>query len=89
MQAHVDLFVSEALAAGNALGRIAVVQSTDSIESSRRLAALANGSGYRVEIRGLREGRRVEENVHTSAMVFAAVESRGTTPAVLRRVPWT
>ena len=34
LQAHVDLFVSEALAAGKALGRIAVVQTTDSSRKS-------------------------------------------------------
>ncbi|HTT12175.1 MAG TPA: mannitol dehydrogenase family protein [Burkholderiaceae bacterium] len=68
LQAHVDLFVSEALAAGNALGRIAVVQTTDSAESTRRLAALADGSGYRVEIRGLRAGRPVEEVVHVGSV---------------------
>lgn len=68
LQAHVDLFVSEALAAGNALGRIAVVQTTDSAESSRRLAALADLSGYRVEIRGLRGGRPVEEIVFVDSV---------------------
>jgi tagaturonate reductase len=63
LQAHVDLFVSEALAVGKALGRIAVVQTTDSAESSRRLAALVHRSGYRVEIRGLCGGRPVEKIV--------------------------
>jgi len=68
LQAHVDLFVSEALAAGNALGRIAVVQTTDSAESSLRLAALAQGTGYRVQIRGLRDGRPVEEVVRVNSV---------------------
>ena len=68
LQAHVDLFVSEALAAGNALGRIAVVQTTDSADSTRRLAALADGFGYRVEIRGLRDGRPVEDVVRVDSV---------------------
>jgi tagaturonate reductase len=68
LQAHVDLFVSEALAVGRALGRIAVVQTTESAESSRRLAAFAEGHGYRVEIRGLRGGHPVEEIVQADSV---------------------
>jgi len=34
LQAHVDLFVSQALARGEALGGIAVVQTTSSVQSS-------------------------------------------------------
>jgi len=63
LQAHVDLFVSEALAAGKALGRIAVVQTTDSTDSIERVTALATGAGHRVEIRGLRGGVPVSETV--------------------------
>jgi len=75
LQAHFDLFVSEALAAGKALGRIAVVQTTNNAESSRRLAAIADESGYRVEIRGLRDGRPVEEvlQVHSVGAAWNAV----------------
>ena len=63
LQAHVDLFVSEAIAEGKALGRIAVVQTTDSADSIERVAALAGGAGHRVEIRGLRDGATVSETV--------------------------
>lgn len=61
LQAHVDLFVSQALAAGEALGTIAVVQTTDSRESTERLAALAREGGYPIEIRGLQDGRPLRE----------------------------
>jgi tagaturonate reductase len=61
LQAHVDLFVSQALAEGNALGRIAVVQTSDSRESTERLAALARAEGYPIEIRGLQDGRPLRE----------------------------
>jgi tagaturonate reductase len=61
LQAHVDLFVSEALADGAAIGRIAVIQSTDSPASDRRLAAMAGGYRPRIEIRGLRGGLPVHE----------------------------
>jgi tagaturonate reductase len=66
LQAHADLFVSEALAQGQALGGITVVQSTDSPQSSARAAALAHG--YRVELRGMQHGRRIEETVQVNAV---------------------
>jgi tagaturonate reductase len=72
MQAHVDLFVSEALqqkgGAGSAVGGITVVQTTDSAASSTRTAALASGAGYPVCIRGLNNGQRVEETVQCIAV---------------------
>ena len=68
LQAHVDLFVSQALPLGQALGGIAVVQSTDSAQSSARLAALAGAAGYPVRIRGLRDGRAVDEVVQVNSV---------------------
>ncbi|HEX6706212.1 MAG TPA: mannitol dehydrogenase family protein [Albitalea sp.] len=68
LQAHVDLFVSQALACGQALGGIAVVQSTASRQSSARLAALALGGGYPVEIRGLHRGEAMAEYVHVDVV---------------------
>ncbi|HEY0818585.1 MAG TPA: mannitol dehydrogenase family protein, partial [Rhizobacter sp.] len=58
--AHVDLFVSQALAAGQAIGRIAVVRTTRSAESAARVAALAHGAGYPVRVRGLQRGVPVD-----------------------------
>ena len=63
LQAHVDLFVSQALDAGQALGGISVVQTTASPQSSTRLAALARGDGYVVQVHGMQDGRRIEETV--------------------------
>lgn len=60
LQAHVDLFVSQALARGEALGGIAVVQSTASAQSSARLAAMRDGAGFPVRIRGLVRGEVVD-----------------------------
>ncbi len=68
LQAHVDLFVSQALAGGNALGTIAVVQTTDSPESTRRLAALAREGGYPIEIRGLQDGCPLREVVWVNSV---------------------
>jgi tagaturonate reductase len=66
LQAHVDLFVSQALdrgEAGKALGGILVVQTTSNPASTERVAALASGDGYPVRIRGIRSGERIDETV--------------------------
>lgn len=69
--AHVDLFVSEALAAGQALGGILVVQTTSSPASAARTAALTTGAGYPVRIRGVEGGQPVDRTVHCRAVVDA------------------
>jgi tagaturonate reductase len=68
LQAHVDLFVSEALARGEAMGRIAVVQTTSSKESRKRLDAFAAGKPYRVEVKGLAGGKIVDESVQVTSV---------------------
>ena len=71
LQAHVDLFVSEALeagATGEALGGIAVVQTTSNPASAARVAALAAGDGYPVRVRGLQGGARVDSTVTCRAV---------------------
>ena len=68
LQAHVDLFVSQALARGKAMGRIAVVQTTSSKESRKRLDAFASGKPYRVEVKGLAKGKIVDESVEVTSV---------------------
>ncbi len=72
LQAHVDLFVSEALAevpgTGDALGGITVVQTTDRADGAARIAALAAGGGYPVRIRGLSGGERIDRTVQCTAV---------------------
>jgi len=71
LQAHVDLFVSQALdrgEAGEAIGGITVVQTTRNPASAARVSALAAGGGYPVRIRGLRQGERVDETVTCRAV---------------------
>jgi tagaturonate reductase len=63
LQAHVDLFVSDALPRGEAMGRIAVAGTTGSPESRRRVAAFAEGKPYLVQIKGLSAGKIVDECV--------------------------
>jgi tagaturonate reductase len=57
LQAHADLFVSEA---DDALGGITIVQTTASGERSRRLAALGSPEGFPVHIRGKQDGAVVD-----------------------------
>ncbi len=74
LQAHVDLFIGEALERGEALGRIAVVQTTSSEQSARRVAAFNAPDGYPVRIRG-RNGDAVidrEQRVHAISRAFQA-----------------
>jgi tagaturonate reductase len=69
--AHVDLFVSEALAAGQAAGGILVVQTTANPASAARTAALAGGAGYPVRIRGFEQGAAVDRMLWCNAVVDA------------------
>jgi len=57
LQAHADLFLSE----GDPARAITVVQTSGDAARSRRLAALAAPEGYPVRIRGLANGRAVDE----------------------------
>jgi tagaturonate reductase len=74
--AHVDLFVSEALAAGQAAGGILVVQTTRSPASTARTAVLAAGTGYPVRIRGFENGQAVDRTVQCQAVVQAVQADR-------------
>jgi tagaturonate reductase len=68
LQAHVDLFVSEALSRGEAMGHIAVAGTTGSPESRRRIAAFAAGEAYPVLVKGLSAGAVVDERVEVSSV---------------------
>jgi len=61
LQAHADLFISQALARGEALGQVTVVQTTDNPASTERTRALASGAGYPVRIQGMDNGQVIDE----------------------------
>ena len=84
LQAHADLFVGEALEEGEALGRITVVQTTGSSERAGRLAALAAPGGYRVIVRGRKDGRDVEREQRVTSI--ARTLSTASDWETLRRV---
>lgn len=69
--AHVDFFISEALAKGQALGRVTVVQTTGSAESAKRVKALGGENGYPVRIRGLHNGQVIDEECAGRAVARA------------------
>lgn len=69
--AHADLFVSQALDKGEALGRIAIVQTTGNAESLKRVAALNSGAPYPVRIRGISDGQEVDEEIQGKAVARA------------------
>ncbi len=71
LQAHVDLMVSEALAAGEAIGTIAAVQTTGSASALARVRALRAGGGYPVRLKGLVDGRPSEREVRVTSVVRA------------------
>ncbi|RFC67000.1 MULTISPECIES: mannitol dehydrogenase family protein [Mesorhizobium] len=71
LQAHVDLFVSEALARGEALGTITLVQSSGDPARRSRLEALAAPGGFPVRIEGLEDGRASAREVRVNSVVRA------------------
>jgi len=71
LQAHADFFISQALAKGEALGKVTVVQTTASADSTQRVEALASGVGYPVRIQGMEGGRTVDEECWSSSIATA------------------
>jgi tagaturonate reductase len=85
LQAHVDLFVSEAAEQGEALGGITVVQTTGNPASSARTRALARAEGFEVIVRGLAGGQPVQAR-KTCRSVREAFHSSSDWQAVRERV---
>lgn len=69
--AHADFFVSQALDQNEAIGKIAVVQTTSNPQSAKRIEALNEGKAYPVIIRGLVDGKP-SETEHRATGVCAA-----------------
>jgi tagaturonate reductase len=68
LQAHVDLFVSDAMAEGQDAGPITVVQTTGAAERAGRLRAF-DGSPIPILFRGIENGRPVERTEHVMSLV--------------------
>ena len=66
LQAHADLFVSQAMQGGQEVGPITVVQSSGDPSRAARLAALVGS--YPVRVEGLIEGIRVQETLDVTSV---------------------
>lgn len=71
LQAHADLFVSEAAQAKQALGNITIVQTTHSAQGAARVAAFRQAGGYPVRIRGWQDGAEVDDERRVHAVTQA------------------
>ncbi|TNB48409.1 mannitol dehydrogenase family protein [Martelella lutilitoris] len=83
LQAHADLFISEALKDGRALGPITVVQTSGDPGRAKRLKALAVKAGFDVRVRGLLQGTRIDD-VRTVTSVSKALSTDLDRPEVER-----
>lgn len=85
LQAHADLFISEALHMGRALGQVCVVQTTSNPDSRARIDALrAAGGRYSVRIRGAWRDAVVDETVACDA-IAEALDARADWAQVVER----
>ncbi|MGK5047568.1 mannitol dehydrogenase family protein [Janthinobacterium sp. GB4P2] len=76
LQAHADLFISEALESGTALGAITIVQSTGNPHSARRIDAFKQPGGFPVRIRGWQDGAAVDQERRVVSVTQALQTSR-------------
>lgn len=68
LQAHVDLFASQARDAGQAVPPITIVQTTGDAERARRLAAFADPEGFPVILRGIEAGKVVDQTLRVRSV---------------------
>jgi tagaturonate reductase len=69
LQAHVDLFASEARDVGQTVADIVIVQVSDDPVRAQRLVAFDDAAGFPVVIRGLEGGVPVERTVQVCSVV--------------------
>ncbi|MEP3276777.1 MAG: mannitol dehydrogenase family protein [Stappiaceae bacterium] len=68
LQAHADLFISEALERNQAVGSITVVQSSGNAKRAERLKALSAPHGFPVRIQGLQAGEEINNTVQVTSV---------------------
>lgn len=78
LQAHVDLFATEASAAGQKVPEIVIVQISADPERAKRLPAFADKSGFPVILRG----------VHRGVIIDRVVQVRSVTGGLSARGDW-
>ena len=85
LQAHADLFLSQAMARGQALGPVTVVQSSGDASRAHRVHALADPAGFPVRVMGLIDGQKVERD-HRVTSVHRALDTARDWPELCRIV---
>ena len=83
LQAHVDLFVHQAMLEGQDVGPITVVKTTPGGDRAGRIPALKTGAPFPVRIRGLSNGSVIDEIVSV-ASVDQAYDAEHEWPAVVQ-----
>jgi tagaturonate reductase len=68
LQAHADLFLSDAMREGQTVGPVTVVQTTGAADRAARLAAF-DGRPLPIVVRGLEDGHPVERTEYTTCLV--------------------
>lgn len=81
LQAHVDLFIDQGFVEGPGAGRVAVVQTTASADSARRLAFFNSQQPYRIHIRGLSNEAVIDEWIEV-ASIGRGVDANADWPAL-------
>ncbi|MBJ7539372.1 mannitol dehydrogenase [Marinomonas transparens] len=71
LQAHVDFFVGESIANGDSTSKIAIVQSSSNSAGKRRLTAFNQSSSYPVKVRGLQDGKIIDQSHQVQAIEVA------------------
>ncbi|MBB4124361.1 mannitol dehydrogenase family protein [Martelella radicis] len=86
LQAHADLFISEGLKGGRAVGPITVVQTSGDPARALRLRSLALQNGFNVRIRGLLQGAPVDKILKVTSIckALSTAEDRLEVERVLR-----
>ena len=83
LQAHADFFVHQARAEGQDIGPIAVVKTTQGGDRAGRIAALKSGKPYPIRIRGIENGKVVDET-HEIASIDRAYEAETEWPEIVQ-----
>ncbi|CAN7337190.1 mannitol dehydrogenase family protein [Trinickia sp. LjRoot230] len=84
LQAHADLFISEALQSGRALGHVTVIQTTGNPDSRARIEALRAQRRYPVRVRGVQREKVVDTTIDSTA-INEALDANTDWPLVCER----
>ena len=76
LQAHADLFIHEARAAGQDIGPVTVVKTTRGTERSGRVSAFGAEAGYPVIIRGLVDKKIIDRTLIVKSIDGAMIADR-------------